>query len=109
MDSDKDEKVWIWTTEEGQALYFDKENRVRFRVEQELWTDLAPTDQPPKLTNSGDAAPPGPRVTQISDEKGNVQKNVNPDTMTAAEKAKMRSYKLSGSMQQGGLGCVDWW
>ncbi|KAK8197153.1 DNA-directed rna polymerase III 25 kd polypeptide [Phyllosticta capitalensis] len=36
------EEVWVWTTETGDELFFDNEERVRFRVEAEIWTDQSP-------------------------------------------------------------------
>jgi len=107
--SNEDESVWVWTTEDGQQLYFDKGERVRFRIEQEIWTDLAPTDQPPKLSQAGDAAPPGPRMTQVSDEKGHTEGKIGPDAMSLTTRRQLKSYELRGSMQQGGLGCIAWW
>ncbi|KAK7533713.1 DNA-directed rna polymerase III 25 kd polypeptide [Phyllosticta citricarpa] len=36
------EQVWVWTTENGDELFFDLEETVRFRVEAEIWTDQSP-------------------------------------------------------------------
>lgn len=41
-----DEHVWIWTTDEGNEFFFDKNDPVRFRVEAEVWHDLTPQKQP---------------------------------------------------------------
>ncbi|KAI4259690.1 MAG: hypothetical protein LQ352_000623 [Teloschistes flavicans] len=35
------EQCWVWSNE-GQEYFYDKTDWVRFRVEQEHWTDLAP-------------------------------------------------------------------
>ncbi|KAL1651409.1 DNA-directed RNA polymerase III complex subunit Rpc25 [Diplodia intermedia] len=36
------ERVWVWVTEQGDELFFDLEETVRFRVEAEIWTDQSP-------------------------------------------------------------------
>ncbi|KAF2085684.1 DNA-directed RNA polymerase III 25 kd polypeptide [Saccharata proteae CBS 121410] len=36
------ESVWVWTTENGDELFFDLEETVRFRVEAEFWHDQSP-------------------------------------------------------------------
>ena len=36
------EDAWVWTTDEGNDLFFDRNETVRFRVEAETWTDLSP-------------------------------------------------------------------
>lgn len=35
------EQCWVWSNE-GQEYFYDKTDWVRFRVEQEHWTDLSP-------------------------------------------------------------------
>ena len=35
----------MWTTDEGNDLFFDRNETVRFRVEAETWTDLSPEKQ----------------------------------------------------------------
>ncbi len=32
----------MWTTEEGDEFFFDKDEAARFRVEAEVWHDLTP-------------------------------------------------------------------
>lgn len=41
------EDAWVWTTEDGHELFFDRNETVRFRVEAETWTDLSPEKQAP--------------------------------------------------------------
>jgi len=100
--------VWVWKND-GTDLYFDKNERVRFRVEEEIWTDLAPSDQPPKLGQSADAAPPGPRLTTVNDDKGQMKGRIHQEMLSDKKKEDMKSWRLVCSMQQGGLGCVSWW
>lgn len=44
--SNATEDAWVWTTEEGVEMFFDRNETVRFRVEAEVWTDLSPEKQP---------------------------------------------------------------
>lgn len=41
-----EEDAWVWKTEAGLELFFDRNETVRFRVEAETWTDLSPEKQP---------------------------------------------------------------
>lgn len=109
--SDVTEKVWVWTND-GTDLYFDRNERVRFRVEEEIWTDLAPGDEPPTFAQGPQdavSAPPGPRTTTVSDEQGTLHGRVHQEMLSAEQKKQMRAWRIVGSMQQGGLGLVSWW
>jgi len=44
LHSDATESVWVWTND-GTPFYFDKGERVRLRVEEEVWHDQAPDDR----------------------------------------------------------------
>ncbi|GAB1311322.1 DNA-directed RNA polymerase III complex subunit Rpc25 [Madurella fahalii] len=72
------ENLWVWKYE-GQELYFDNNEMVRFRVMAEEWHDQAPsgpaeaTEEESPLTNSKPA------------------------------------YRIIGSMNGPGLGCYLWW
>jgi DNA-directed RNA polymerase III subunit RPC8 len=46
------EKVWFWVHESGNEYYYEAKERVRFRVESEVWCDQAPG--PPKQVNEDD-------------------------------------------------------
>jgi len=37
-----EEDAWVWTTDDGHQLFFDRNETVRLRVEAETWTDLSP-------------------------------------------------------------------
>ena len=41
-----EEDAWVWRTDEGVELFFDRNETVRFRVEAETWIDLSPEKQP---------------------------------------------------------------
>ena len=70
--SDADEGVWIWTTEDGAEMYFDKGEAVRFRVESEKWHDQAP--QKPTSDRSAPAPPdqPPPYSIEVSEHRGSA-------------------------------------
>ena len=81
--------VWIWrheTEEEDGApasvreYFFDANLRVRWRVEEEVWTDLGPK---------------GPVLEDAGVELGREGKKV--------------PWRLVGSMSQAWLGAIDWW
>ena len=52
--SNEEEKAWIWQND-GNSYYFDKHERVRFRVEEEHWSDAGPAED----ADAG-MRPPGP-------------------------------------------------
>ncbi|KAG8626980.1 hypothetical protein KVT40_005925 [Elsinoe batatas] len=75
------ESVWVWHAEGAGELYFDNHEIVRFRVENETWTDLEPKRAPDALTAEV-------KTEDISDTS---------------------PYKISASMQLSGLGSIVWW
>lgn len=44
--SNSAEDAWVWKTDDGVELFFDRNETVRFRVEAETWNDLAPENRP---------------------------------------------------------------
>lgn len=44
--SDANEDAWVWKTDDGVELFFDRNETVRFRVEAEEWSDMAPQQKP---------------------------------------------------------------
>ena len=42
----------MWVTE-GQTLYYDNQETVRFRIEEEIWTDQSPMGPSEKEENGG--------------------------------------------------------
>lgn len=73
--------VWIWTTEEGNECFYDKNEPVRLRVETEIWHDLTP--QKPNFDNT-----PAEGEEPV---------------------AKPVCYTIIGGMNQAGLGPYLWW
>ncbi|KAK4913753.1 hypothetical protein LTR28_013735 [Elasticomyces elasticus] len=77
---DASEKVFVWTTDSGTPLYFDRHEIARFRIEAEHWIDMSPQQQP------------GPGEAEKEDD------------------GRGRSpYTIFGSMQHSGMGPTIWW
>lgn len=90
-----DEAVFIWTNE-GQPYYFDENERVRFRVEEEIWQDQTPGDgegKPGTKEPAGDA---------------DVAANMGVAEMDEVKNRRC-PWRIVASMQQGGLGVLEWW
>ncbi|KAF2139129.1 uncharacterized protein K452DRAFT_255268 [Aplosporella prunicola CBS 121167] len=82
------ESVWVWTTETGDELFFDMEERVRLRVEAEVWTDLSP--QAPLIAGANGSGGENGEGGEGSEERRSP-------------------YCVVASMQQAGLGPTLWW
>ena len=41
--SDLTQNIWVWNVEDGQRMYYDSHEMVRFRVVDENWHDQTPT------------------------------------------------------------------
>ena len=65
------EEAWVWTTDEGHELFFDRNETVRFRVEAETWTDLSPEKQTPPGEEAEEEARPSPyQITASMQQSG---------------------------------------
>lgn len=53
-DSESNEDAWVWKTDDGVELFFDRNETVRFRVEAESWTDMAPQQRPGEAEDPDD-------------------------------------------------------
>ncbi|KZF23793.1 putative DNA-directed RNA polymerase III subunit 22.9 kDa [Xylona heveae TC161] len=80
---DHREAVFIWRTEDGAELFFDKNETVRFRVEAEFWNDQSPVG-------------PGSLEAQANGGENGHGSRKSP-------------YVIEASMSQGGLGPTLWW
>ena len=74
------DQMFVWKTDDGEDLFFDKEETVRFRVEEEEWHDQTPL---------------GP-ADRANEENGVVVVKQNP-------------YGIIASMEDAGLGPCMWW
>ncbi|KAK9383917.1 RNA polymerase III subunit Rpc25-domain-containing protein [Kockiozyma suomiensis] len=88
------EQAWIWRTEHD--LYIDTNERIRFRIEQEIFTDQSP--QGPNNTESADSvAQNGTDAVQ----QQQLLQNSGPSVSAP--------YSLIASCQAPGMGLVTWW
>ncbi|CDK28623.1 unnamed protein product [Kuraishia capsulata CBS 1993] len=77
----KEDNAWIWQPDESTKLYLDVNEKINFRVEEEMFTNVKPK---------------GPTNTVVDDETGEKKESVPP-------------YAIVGSCQTDGMGCVSWW
>ncbi|CCF59762.1 hypothetical protein KAFR_0H03520 [Kazachstania africana CBS 2517] len=77
--------AWIWPMDEETKLYFDVNEKVRFRVEKEIFVDVKPK---------------APREQEQDEQEEEAQDK-------AVEKSP--AYALLGSCQTDGMGLVSWW
>ncbi|XP_078347084.1 DNA-directed RNA polymerase III subunit RPC8-like [Oculina patagonica] len=81
---DEDEQLWVWeymTDDGGHDLFMDINEEIRFRVVDEVFTDLSPA---------------GP---EMSGEKQSADETEN----------KRSPYTITGSISEPGLGLRSWW
>lgn len=75
------DKAWIWDAD-GTKLYLDINEKIRFRVEEEIFINVKPK---------------GPNIEDNNDEDEDKDEKNKP------------SYVLIGGCQTDGMGCVSWW
>lgn len=81
---DEDEQLWVWeytTDDGGHDLFMDINEEIRFRVVDEMFTDLSPA---------------GP---EMSGDKQNMDET----------ESKRSPYTITGSISEPGLGLKTWW
>ncbi|GME86605.1 hypothetical protein B5S28_g3248 [[Candida] boidinii] len=81
----KDENAWVWSVDEDTKLYMDINEKINFRVEEEIFTNIKPKGP----DNSLSAA--------TSEENEDETKE------------KVPPYAIIASCQTDGMGCVSWW
>ncbi|KAI7867817.1 DNA-directed RNA polymerase III subunit RPC8-like protein [Spinellus fusiger] len=86
------EQVWVWSYE-GQKLYMDIEETIRFRILHELFTDTTPTTH--QGTVAGGSRQSVAEMAASSD--------------LAANSTKIPPYALTCTIQEDGLGLLSWW
>lgn len=79
-----DENAWIWQMDEDTTLYLDVNEKIYFRIEEEIFTNVKPK---------------GPN-NSISDSSNNDKIN---------EKEQTPPYAIIASCQTDGMGCCSWW
>lgn len=79
-----DDNAWVWPMDEETKLYFDVGEKIRFRVEKEVFLDVKPKS---------------PKEKEQENEEENEGMKVE----------KPPAYALLGSCQTDGMGLVSWW
>ncbi|CCE65884.1 hypothetical protein TPHA_0N01030 [Tetrapisispora phaffii CBS 4417] len=80
------ENAWVWPMDEDTELYFDINEKIRFRVEQEVFIDVKP------------------KSPKERDQEEKAKENGELETTE-----KLPSYAILGSCQTDGMGLVSWW
>ncbi|KAI9358020.1 RNA polymerase III subunit Rpc25-domain-containing protein [Pilaira anomala] len=89
---DPAEQVWVWNYE-GEKMFMDIEESIRFRVLREQFTDATPTNHLP-------AAAPGRRQS-VAD--------VSASNDLAGNSTKIPPYSITCAISEDGLGLLSWW
>ncbi|RWS29119.1 DNA-directed RNA polymerase III subunit RPC8-like isoform X1 [Leptotrombidium deliense] len=80
---DETEQLWVWEyeTEDGKHdLFMDKEEQIRFKVKEEIFTDTSPTAPSTSTAN-----------------------------LSAEDSPKKIPYLIKGTIAESGLGLISWW
>jgi len=91
------ESVWVWTTEDGEKFHFDKNERVRFRIEEEIWTDQAADEEGGIIAVE--------REVEVGDSEAARRKREEDER----KRRNKTPWRLVASMAQGGMGILTWW
>ncbi|AET41534.1 DNA-directed RNA polymerase III subunit RPC25 Ecym_8251 [Eremothecium cymbalariae DBVPG len=86
-----DDNAWVWPMDSDTKLYFDINEKIRFRIEQEVFVDVKPKS---------------PKEREIEEQLREKEE------LIAAEQRKLQvppTYALLGSCQTDGMGLVSWW
>ncbi|KAI8333574.1 DNA-directed RNA polymerase III subunit RPC8-like protein [Chlamydoabsidia padenii] len=90
---DPAEQVWVWNYD-GEKMYMDIDEPIRFRVLREIFTDTTPTHHTPGNNATG-------RRQSVAD--------VSASNDLAANSTKIPPYALTCTIQEDGLGLLSWW
>jgi len=85
------ENAWIWNAD-GTKLYMDINEKIRFRIEEEIFVNVKPT---------GPLSIDGTPITNNN--------NDDDDDDDDKDEKKQPSYAILGSCQTDGMGLVSWW
>lgn len=86
-----DDSAWVWPMDEETKLYFDVNEKIRFRVEQEVFVDVKPKS-------------PKERELEEQAEQQRKEEGLPVNIVT-----KPPAYAILGSCQTDGMGVVGWW
>ncbi|KAG0681161.1 DNA-directed RNA polymerase III subunit rpc25 [Pichia californica] len=77
-----DENAWIWKMDEDTTLYLDVNEKINFRIEEEIFTNVKPKGPISVIENT---------------------------TNSENEKEQTPPYAIIASCQTDGMGCCSWW
>lgn len=86
-----DDNAWVWPMDEETKLYLDINEKIRFRVEQEIFVDVKPKS---------------PKEREWEEQSRQQDKDAEKAQTNAT---KPPAYALLGSCQTDGMGLVGWW
>lgn len=95
-----DDGAWVWPMDEDTLLYFDVNETVRFRVEQELFVEVKPRSP---AEREEDERRQQERQQKLLEGGSEVEKDAQPEKETPP------AYAILGSCQTDGMGLVSWW
>ncbi|AMD22749.1 HHL021Cp [Eremothecium sinecaudum] len=86
-----EDTAWVWPMDEETKLYFDINEKIRFRIEQEIFLDVKPKS---------------PKEREL-EEQAKEKEDLTEEERRKFEKPP--AYALVGSCQTDGMGLVSWW
>ncbi len=105
-------QVWVWEypTEDGPShdFYMDPGKEIRFRVTAESFVDTSPTG-PSSSSSSSSAAASTPGSAKEGEGGGGGGGGAAGDTAGQQQEEKKIPYLIYGSVNDQGLGVVEWW
>ena len=88
-----EESAWIWPMDEETKLYFDVNEKIRFRIEREVFVDVKPKS---------------PKEREL-EERAQLENEIEGKNEETPQNEKTPAYALLGSCQTDGMGLVSWW
>lgn len=109
-----DELAWIWPMDEETKLYFDVNERIRFRVEQEVFVDVKPKSPKEREAEAeAEAEAKAKAEAEAGAANGSGGGTTQGDqVMGSSSSTKVErppAYAILGSCQTDGMGLVSWW
>lgn len=95
---DANERLWVWCYD-GNDLYMDLEETVRFRVLGDAFAQIAPAKKEAAMLKAAG------RIGAVSE--GN--NDANSVTQADLPQTLVPPYKIIGTMAEPGLGLISWW
>ncbi|CCC70713.1 hypothetical protein NCAS_0F02290 [Naumovozyma castellii] len=98
-----EDSAWVWPMDEETKLYFDVNEKIRFRIEQEVFVDVKPKSPKERELEQQQLQ----RQQEENGKEGEDKEKDNEVEIIKIEKPP--AYALLGSCQTDGMGLVSWW